>query len=97
MEEITQEQLEEVERFARGFASPKTICLVMEWDFDSMKARFINPEDLVAMAYHRGKEKRILEINLVLIDQAIAGSSAAQTLAEKLAEDQTVKEQNELE
>ena len=96
MEAITEEQLAEVERFARGFASPKTICLVMEWDFAEMQSCFTNMQHPVARAYHKGKEKRILEINLVVVDQAAAGSSVAQALAEKLSEDQSVKEANEL-
>lgn len=97
METLTDDQLKEVEQFARAFANPKKICLVMELPWPEMRKKFKDEDDPVCMAYNRGKEKRNIEINLRIIEMAVAGSSAAQTITERLAEEQIGKEYDELE
>jgi hypothetical protein len=96
METLSTEQLSELEQYARAFAGPKKICLIMELPWVEMQSRFLDEGDPVYMAYNRGKEKRNMEINLRIIDMALAGSSAAQVITERLAEEQIAKEHDEL-
>ena len=84
---LTEDELKEVENFASLWFSPKEIAVILDKEFDEMKA-----DSSFQRYYDSGKLKSHAEMRKAIKKLALHGSSPAQTLAMKMIEHQNIKD-----
>jgi hypothetical protein len=80
---ITTEQLTEVEEMAQLFLSPDTICIAMDWDNDILESFLLAIEtrdnnDVLYRAYFKGRITSEIELRRSIKQAATNGSNPAQ-------------------
>jgi hypothetical protein len=84
--ELSKDELIELENFAQGFNKPREIALVFGKDPEQF-VQAINTKGPIRDAYQRGLLLSKFKLNKSIVDQAIAGSTPAQTAAAKLIQE----------
>jgi predicted DNA-binding protein YlxM (UPF0122 family) len=88
---LTPEQLSNVERMAAAAFSIAEIAEVLEVNADLLHSCVDMPDHPIRKAYRTGQLRRQLELRERIFKDAKNGSSPAQTIAQKLLDELTVK------
>lgn len=93
---MTPEELQQIEDLAAALMSPREICIIMQIDWSQYRSAFVDPEDPIFQAYHRGKYKTIATSRQLVIKLAGEGSSAAQQLMQEFINELKTREEDEI-
>jgi hypothetical protein len=86
--EISQSVLEEVERLAGLFMTPKSIAIIIEMDYDDFMDALDDSSSVIHKHYYKGAYLGEATLRQSIIKLANQGSSPAQEMARKYVEKQ---------
>lgn len=92
MQQFDDATLEELERLAGLFFSPKQIAVILQFDLEKFKAHLLDDGSPLYEAYQRGKLSSEADLRESIIAIAKQGSSPAQTQAMELLRNQDLDE-----
>ena len=91
LNDITEQELEEVKRFAALFFTPKEIAMIMEFDIVKFMTACTIEGDKCFNAFNGGRLLSEAELRTSIVVLAKSGSSPAQTSALDLLSKSTIK------
>lgn len=90
--DISEELLNEIERLAGLFLSPKEIAFIINIDFEFFNRNLKKPESEIYKRYNLGKIKTKIEIHENVIKLAKHGSPQAQDMIKNFNKNQNIAE-----
>lgn len=91
LNDITSEELAEVENLAGLFFSPREISVMMEFDADEINEHLDSRQGDFYRAFQKGRLQNEVDLRKAIMQLARAGSSPAQTMAMDLLNKSTAK------
>lgn len=91
LDDITEDELSEVRKFAEAFFSPKEIAIVMEYDIADFVEKCNLEGHKIYNAFQGGFLKSDYEVRLSVVKLAKSGSSPAQSMAISMIDKVKVK------
>ena len=93
--EITDEELEQIKLYAYDLMTWKDIAYLLGKDLQKFQAAFLNENNPIHLAYHRGRAERIHKLKVPVLKMAEMGAPQAEILAQKFIEEQEIGEADE--
>lgn len=78
---MNKETLDDIEKFAALAFAPEQVAIICEIDEKEFLEALYDPKSDISKAYHKGVYKIEAQLRSVVFEQALSGSTPAQTIA----------------